>query len=67
MARTCQEFGLSRVARAVSLFKHHQISANTALNSVFGEDGYMADEAEMGLIRLIPTYSLNLLRGENTP
>ena len=45
---------MSRVARAVSLFKHHQISSNTALNSVFGEDGYLADEAEMGLIRLIP-------------
>jgi len=44
------------VAHTVSLFKHHQISSNTALNAVFGECGYLADEAEMGLI-LIYTQS----------
>ncbi len=45
---------MSSVAHAVSLFEHHQISSNTGLNSVFGEFGYLADEAEMGLIRLVP-------------
>ena len=44
----------------VRVFKHHQISSNTALNPVFGEDGYMADEAEMGLIRLIPDGSTRM-------
>jgi hypothetical protein len=37
----------------VSLIKHHQISSNTALDSVFAEGEYLTDEAEMGLIRLI--------------
>jgi len=39
---------LGRVAGTVSPFKNHQISSNTALNSVFGGGVYLADEAEMG-------------------
>ena len=42
------------MAHTVSLIKRQQISANAALTSVFGESGYLAEEAEMGLIRLIP-------------
>jgi len=45
---------LGSVARTVSPFKNHQISLNTELSSVFGGVIYLADEAEMGLIRLIP-------------
>ena len=52
---------MNSVARAVSLFKHHQVSLNTALNTVFGEDEYLTDEAEMGLIRLIPPRLFNFM------
>ena len=48
---------MNSVARFVSLFKRHQISSMAALNSVFGEGGYLADVAEMGLTRLIPYIS----------
>ncbi|MBO6558764.1 MAG: hypothetical protein JJ957_19925 [Pseudomonadales bacterium] len=54
---------MNSVARVVSLFKRHQMSSMAALNSVFGEGGYLADEAEMGLIRLLPTHET----GETTP
>ncbi|MBO6704413.1 MAG: hypothetical protein JJ921_18880 [Pseudomonadales bacterium] len=54
------------MAKLVSLFKRHQMSSMAALYSVFGEGGYLADVAEMGLIRLLPEHhSRN--RGDNSP
>ncbi len=52
-ADATSKFELGWVARTVSLSKNHQIASNTELNSVFGEVVYLADKAEMGLIRLI--------------
>ena len=54
------------MAHTVSLIKRQQISANTALNSVFGESGYLAEEAEMGLIRLIPSLVPRAKVGDST-
>ena len=50
---------------SLSLIKHHQVSSKTALDSVFGKGGYLADEAEMGLIRLIPEELRKSIRGNS--